>query len=188
MGQPHQVTVSGSLVHFVTDMAAPLIITGTGNITVCGKNLFDYANANIRDTSRRDASGTIVNDNTGSFNQSYIKVAPDTTYIVSGSTATGGIRVYYLKDDYTWIERSGLISGSPFTFTTLSNCGYVQIQLKKESNSNWPGVQIEPGTTASTFEAYTGTTAPAGTARKSLVGINNIWSDSGNITVTYWTH
>ena len=60
---------------------------------------------------------------------------------------------------------------------------------------DWNGVNpatadtmIEIGTAKTTFAQYTATTAPAGTARKSLVGINNIWSDSGNITVTYWTH
>ena len=41
--QPHPVTLSGGLVHFQTDMDGLMQITGSGSITVCGRNLFNKA-------------------------------------------------------------------------------------------------------------------------------------------------
>lgn len=184
MSQPHIETISNSVIaHFSTDVSANTkelkimfspnqegtgdpnpnnvrAISGINDVLVYqrGKNLFDYANADILDRKRKDDDGNIVDDSNGSFNQSFIPVKSNTSYIVSGAGATSGICVYYYTKDYTWVSRSELLSGSTFSFTTPDKCHYVQIQLKRISNSDWPNMQIEYSGVSTGYESYNGQT------------------------------
>lgn len=180
MTQPHPVTLSGGLVHFQTDMDGLMQITGTGNITVCGKNLFGEVYPNI------DTSATVR------YRPIYIGGNVTVTLSTNIPLNSGrGANLFLLPGNVNTgasTTNNGVIKGAPRT--TTASGGYITIGYR-----GYPGADpvtghtlLEVGTSATTYEKYTGTTAPAGTARKSLVGINNVWSDSGNVTVTYWTH
>ena len=215
-GSPHQVTISGTHVHFVTDIAAPLEIVGSGNITVCGKNMLHVYNtsrsaAGITYIFRRNADGEVTSINiSGTGTQSNGNYFSNLTY---GSP-------------YPIILCDQIIScGSPFVIATLyASNSY----LSKFDNGEEYSITLEEAlagkrqdrfyrlqfvpypyydayqnyveTTAypmvrhiddkdSTFEPYKGTTAPVGTPRTSFVGINNVWAeDNSEITVKFWTH
>lgn len=198
LSQPHPVTLSGGLVHFETDMAGFIQLTGTGNITICGKNLFDKTAA--IQGKYINSSGAIVNAPSG-YNWSitdYLPVsdAQKIRYWRIGSSGSSPYSAWYTADKTlisTWKQSTTTNSNNPegYVKEVPSNAAFVRMSiLFNNINENIAMIIIgdEYISGVSEYMAYTGTTIPAGTPRKSLVGINNIWSDSGNVKVTYWTH
>ena len=198
--QPRQVTVSGNFVHFITDMAAPLIITGTGNITVCGKNIFNYNPDTV----------TLLKNNSGSQRWGHHIGPYATRFAVSATlkgTETGGNFNLNIATHRYGVENASsltsFIGSSSVTNRLLTgpdNAYYLEF-ISSYSSSSASGkavvaakfdaynIQVEAGSSYTAFEAYNGTTLPAGAERVSLIGVNNIWSDDGSsLTVTYWTH
>lgn len=195
MAQPHPVTLTGGLVHFQTDMDGLMQITGSGNITVCGKNLWD-------------GSGVIsawLNENTQTIESLsggysiYLPIKGGETYTISKVkslrlcvSTTYDVPAIGVSLTTNVINHN--TSGNPITITTNPTDRYLIAFVYRGSSESmtkeqvFATVQVEVGSHATTYAAFNGTTAAAGTARKSLVGINNVWSDSGNVTVTYWTH
>lgn len=190
MAQPHPVTLSGGLVHFQTDMDGLMQITGTGNISVCGFNLFDKTAV----TAKRylDTSGNLVTNDYWNITD-YIPVsgAGSIRYWRIGSSGNAPQCAWYAADKSlisTWKAYDCTEKTRPngYVQTVPANAAFARMSI---NNAGIETAVIVYGNAAvSAYVAYTGSTAPAGTARKSLVGINNVWSDSGNITVTYWTH
>lgn len=151
-------TVSGE---FFTNQGTGEFICGpdVGETTdyefgVLGKNKFDYTNANIIDAKRRDDNGNEVADGSGSYSSALTQVSPSTTYTASGFGTNLSKRVYYIDADENFLSRSDIISNNTFTFTTPSNCRYVQFQSGRVDNSTWSEVQLELGSTATTYEPY----------------------------------
>ena len=172
----HQATESGSLVHFSTNLEAPMEITGSGNVTVCGKNLFDENYANIGEATRYRA--IFVGDNT---------VTMTTT---NGRGSGGGANLFLLAGSVSTganTNTNGVWSTTPRTVTAVN--GYVTVGYRnyKGADPREANTQLEIGTSGSNYAPYSGTTSAALTGRKSLKGINNVFSDNGNtVTVKYW--
>lgn len=192
MAQPHPVTLSGGLVHFQTDMDGLMQITGSGNITVCGINLFDKTAAT--QGKYINSSGAIVNAPSG-YNWSmtdYIPVSglSKIRYRRNGTAGTAPYSAWYTADKTlisTWKQQISTKDTQINEAEVPNNATYMRMSILFGGNENF--CMIVAGTDAiSDYEAYTGITIPSGTPRKSLVGINNVWSDSGSVTVTYWTH
>lgn len=190
MGQPHQVTVSGSMVHFVTDMAAPLIITGSGTLSVCGFNIYNQAASGILPNSYLDSTGAV-----GSSNNWHI-----TDYMpVYGA---GSIRYWRIGDSGTipycaWYDAGKNLIGTFKHYDSTAStrpAGYVQTvpdsavfcRMSLRNTVKGDAVVIIGDGEISAYEAYSGA---SGSGIKTRKGVNNAWSDSGgNITVKYWTH
>lgn len=102
------------------------------------KNMFNPANREnyvyIDTDGSRKSNGM-------SFNSRYIKVEPSTDYVISGRTSWT-TEAYYTSNK-TFISR-----GSGNQFTTPSNCEYI-IMMGTPSEAD--SIQLEPGTTATTF-------------------------------------
>ena len=180
MGQPHPVTLTGGLVHFQTDVDGLTQITGSGNITVAGKNLID--------DSKRYQQAAGYSLYIGSTGTGYNIYLPAGTYRFTAEMRNNAsYDLYYRKSDkeaeYIWHKESKVTTA---TFT-IANAGMYRFNFTSAVKENVGPCCVSVAEDTG-YEAYTGTTAAAGTPRKSLVGINNVWSDSGNITVTYWTH
>ena len=178
MAQPHPVTLSGGLVHFQTDMDGLMQIAGSGNITVCGKNLFSlWGKGYWSSTSMKwnsSSSGAVCKP---------IRVSAGTVITLSQTNSSPWD--YTLADNLVFARSD---RGQGKTYTVQNDC-YLTVFMNIGSDSAATRqCQLEVGSSATSYSAYSGTTAAAGTPRKSLVGINNVWSDSGNVTVTYWTH
>lgn len=180
IGQPHQVTASGAFAHFVTDMAAPLIITGSGNITVCGVNLFDENYSGI--SSGMKYVPIFIGENSATLSTTLTRTNASqgcSLFLIPGSVSTGGSSSVNGVDANMFGAR---------TFAAVN--GYVTVGFRNYGGNDPRNAQtiLNIGSAPAAYTQYSATTLPAGTARKALVGVNNIWSDSGNITVTYWTH
>ena len=123
---------------------------------VLGKNKFDYSTANIINNKRRDDTGAVVPDASGSYCQTLIPVKPNTTYTVSGYAVNNDSkRIYYIDAEENFIARTAIFGTSSYTFTTPNNCYYIQIQNREVgNNASWETVQLELGSTATVYEPY----------------------------------
>jgi hypothetical protein len=133
------------------------------NLMRTGKNLFNILTADMYDSHIRNDSGTVVSDGGNSYTRGLIPVRPSTTYTLSGFADKNSYSkcVYMLKADGSWIRRTEGFHDIPsYTFTTDSNCYYIQLQLQRASIDSMSGIQIELGSTATAYEAYNGTTIP----------------------------
>lgn len=144
-------------------------------VTKSGKNLFNkdtvINNSWIRaeNLSEENPLGTIKENASGYTLSQYISVYPNTTYtikynIASQATAAGmvffseqdvnsaisGISLYY----QTYINSS--TTREYYTFTTPINCHYIRVTTPPKSSD----IQLELGSTATTYEPYTGTILP----------------------------
>ena len=117
---------------------------------------FDYSTADIIDKKRRNDTGEIVSDSTGSYCQTLIPVSPNTTYTLSGYPVNNSSkRIYYIDAEENFIERTAAFGGSSYTFITPNNCYYIQIQNREVGeNASWETLQLELGSTATAYEPY----------------------------------
>lgn len=144
-------------------------VTGEQTVTVSGKNIFDQ-NAAYAQGYIGDGVGAIISSTTSITNLGYYLVEPSTTYAISWTAVKTGTtvrRVAYYAQDKMYISRSAeLTSGS--TFTTPADCRYIRAYLNCSdgiSASDAPApyikdVQIEKGSTATTYAPYSTTDYP----------------------------
>ena len=138
----------------------PLSVLSTDRIAVksVGKNLFD-GKLIFGDLGLSDGSFSASTTNT--MSESFIRVQPSTAYYVSGLNNNGGNSnrvLYYGTQSYSnYIGHNAVVNGA--TFTTPSNCFFVKIKQGYNSVSNASSIMLEKGSTATTYTAYTETTA-----------------------------
>ena len=104
----------------------------------------------------KNDSGTEVADNGTGYTDEYIPVKPSTNYAVGDFVFVEnyGRRVYFYDADKNWISRTGIQSSTTFSFTTPSNCYYIQFQIPI-TGSDLTGVQLVEGSTLpSTYYPY----------------------------------
>lgn len=179
LNQPHPVTLSGGLVHFETDFPGLMQVTGTGDIHATGKNLID--------DSKRYSAGvgySLYIGSTGTGYDNYLKAG---TYWLSIEFFNGVCYAMYYRRSgdsavMLWSANSGTSSK---TFTLLQD-GLYRFNLMSATPSN-VGNCILSVADDTGYESYNGVIGSAGQIRQ-LRGINNVWSTSGEVSVTYWTH
>lgn len=117
-----------------------------------GKNLFDKNN-NIVTPGYLDANGNVVTtDATLSYQNYYIKVKPNTKYTISSNTSTI-YRIAEYNSSYSFIQRVyNTGENTSYTITTSSNTQYIKMAGTLTTVLN--SVQIEEGSTATTYENY----------------------------------
>lgn len=188
LNTPHIEQASGNLLSFNTDIKASLkdckiyftpVQEGSGTpspenvrpihgwdgvtVTRCGKNLFDengeclkgkYINNNGVNT---DVSGLNA---TANLFTTPIYVSPNTQYVVrcsnpvirTGNAGKYWNRIIYYDASGNFISRT-ILEGGTLAFTTPSNCAYILNNPSDGSN-----IQIELGSTATTYEPYQSST------------------------------
>ena len=123
---------------------------------VLGKNKFDSSSIVIVNHKAKDSNGVEIDSTNNKYNSNYIAVVPSTMYTISGlkgdGTNIGYQRLYFYTKEQQWITRSDYFLGSSFSFTTPSNCFYLQIQGCK--NETYADIQLELGSTSTTYEPY----------------------------------
>lgn len=113
-----------------------------------GKNLFNKDNNIIKGYSLNDSGGR----NPGAdyfYGANYISVKPNTTYTIQQGNADT-FRVCEYTADKTFVKRD-ISSTMTFTFTTGSTTYFVRIS---SLITNLDSLQLELGSTASSYEAY----------------------------------
>lgn len=183
-------TASGAVASFITALTKPFVSVtaeaGATTITRCGVNLFD-------DTCLGYYTDEIT--------------LPAGTYYFKGFISTTGTdqqntRFYWLDDTNTWqiITASGSYDNGAITWTGSafgweSGTFYATVTLTKPetfrmscsnttANTRRVGIFL---TNVDTFTPYNGQTVPVAdaTTLTTLSGINNVFADSGDVTVQY---
>jgi len=125
------------------------VVTGTQNVEVCGKNLFDKSQAILG--RRLDLSGNLYSES-GYYTTPYIRVNPSTKYIKNSPSQDAYHRYCFYTKNKTFISQS-----TYNLYTMPSRCEYVRFcGLQSELDTT----QFEQGDTSTTYEAYQGTTYP----------------------------
>lgn len=128
-------------------------------LTVRGKNLYNPADFTSINNAYLNNNGVESTFNGTSYTKMYIPVKPNTRYTLSGSFDGGndayGTGIYFFDSDKHFISRVsevGTVMPYPRTYTTPSNCYFVDFQFRTNSDrSKW---QLELGSTATTYEPY----------------------------------
>lgn len=142
-------------------------VSGNNNIVVCGKNLFDKDNANvINGYIRNEGTNFVI---TSQYTNKTIMFVgkPNTTYTISKKVTDRfrvGLYNSALSEAGTY-DLSSIIrndSGTKITITTTSTDYYIYAHILETDNLDevLATIQIEYGSTATTYEAYNGTTYP----------------------------
>ena len=170
-------------------------VSGDNDIVICGKNLFDgnYINAYIGGDSGNHFG---INNNT---RMAIIQCKPNTTYTITKYINTGiGTRFYVyeyptLLTEYTNMgEQSKLFKNDNATTATVttSSTGYYLYVYVTNDTSSIPYLQIENGSTATTYEAYTGATYNIDLPVENLIddslkasALNNVYIGTGSTSL-----
>lgn len=177
-------TASGSIANFTTSLAKPLValsstivaqqsgsgtpspsnprsISGFSSVKFvrCGKNLFDKNN--LIDGKAISSDGSIT-DSTYAKLTDYIPITNgQCTFSAVHKTGTTALRLGLYDENKTFISRSISTVGAEGSLTTLtinnSNVKFVRANLYT-TGENVDTAQVELGTTATSYEAYTGNT------------------------------
>jgi hypothetical protein len=132
------------------------------SVTAVGKNLFDgKLESGVYGTSfgLKSANSSYIR------NVDFIKVSPNTTYTAS-RTITGEFVMLYYDNNKNYLVSSNSTSATSLTFTTPLNSHYVAFYMLS-TNLNLP-VQLELGSTATTYEPYKSSTLTIDTELRSL--------------------
>lgn len=137
-------------------------VTGLQNVSITGKNMLDYSTLQYGYVG---SNGTIVNTHTaGEMYSNFIKVSPSTTYtfkIFETSTTYNNwfvVGEYSTNDQSSFIIRDTMTTATQdyITFTTSATTQYVRVSARNLENAT--KVQLEKGSTATTYEPYKGNT------------------------------
>jgi hypothetical protein len=120
-----------------------------------GKNLFDIAAAS---DVWIDTSG-VAKPNAYWKNSDFIKVEPNTTYTISGSTIEGGFPTkqfqwheYSSDNESSYINQYRQINDvNSVTFTTHTGCQYIRVGYRWDALEN---IQFELGSTPTSYAPY----------------------------------
>ena len=180
-GMAHPVTETGGVVTFETDIAGAISVTGEGNITVAGRNLYNYVDRKtgyfINASGAEQASTTVWTITP------YIKVEglAKITYFGLSTAGVNPRSAWYDGNKQllsVWKQATGRN-----TITVPSGAVYMRMSAMGSSTGDEYNLNVMPGETNATAEFYIGTSSLV-----SHSGYNTVWSDEpGEITVTYWT-
>ena len=137
------------------------VVSGDNEINICGKNLFDKS---------QEITNTIINSvgnagtDTNYCASDYLNIVPSTQITLSTDSSSTLIIAEYnnLKE---FIKRNIRTNSTNYTITTDSNTKYIRISYFKTVNK----VQLEKGSTATTYEPYIGNTYPL------YLGVENLF-------------
>jgi hypothetical protein len=190
-------TETGSIVTCTPVAGYPLEVTADSAVTRCGRNLFDKRYDKMHSVSFIDSNG-----NPSKTYWGYEFILPPGSYTLRSYPA-GTYNEGYLYGAVTnldgkyvqfWPAAYGPdLSARPATFTEWVKViiyeAATPFEMAGSQGSSWAwfsrfNVQLEVGNTATTFEPYNGETFAPGDAVPALPGVNTLWAENGQITVT----
>ena len=179
--QPHTATASGGVAVFETDVAGNISVTGSGNITVAGRNLYDKSQSTANKFIQ--STGAEKDSTTGWSISPYVKVAGLDKITYMGLTVVGTAPYSAWYDSSKTLISTFKQATGRNAITVPSGAAFVRFSIMKGDTTDQDDFAVMPGETSAAFEAYIGTSSQV-----SRAGYNTVWSDSGDISVTYWTH
>lgn len=143
------------------------VVTGENVINVCGKNLFDKDNANQINHWFVSQNKIVLSNNVTSF---YIKCKPNTQYTVSKVASTRLQFWCTVEKPNVGVSASDSLNldynftGTVKTITTTNDANYLLVYYylstsdTKTEEEIRNSIQIEEGSTATTYQEYVGNT------------------------------
>jgi len=151
------------------------VVSGRQDVVVAGKNLFD---GETELGSYNNTTGAKSTSSNTRRNINPIPVQPSTQYKFSRNDVEFAVRVYYYKNDGTYISTEANSLG---VFTTPSNCYYINF-ISDRILTDYSNLQLEKGSTATEYEAYKGNTYEINLGKNLLPNNSTTQTKSG---VTY---
>ena len=197
-------TESGSAVRCEPVEGYPLTVEASEEATEivrCGKNLFDVNNTS-QYTTMNQGRWSVENDVlkvTGQGINATWQIKPSTTYTISyKSTRTGTsgggvyVRSYNADNTSTLLDNKHTASlSASFSVTTPDDAVSLNILFygtgSNTDHTNYAlfsEIQVEVGNTATAYEPYECNTFAPNEPITALKGVNTLYADSGEITVT----
>jgi len=198
-------SASGAIASFTTALNKPLVSVtheaGATTITRCGKNLLDYsASSNTVNgiTYTVNADKTITANGTATAESTFVifggtgKFNKEISYISNGSVGGFGnnVRLRFGVSGVGSYDDFG--SGVTIPVIPGLSTKYQYMQITVANGVTLDNVVFKPmirtATTASdTYEEYNSQTVPVAdaTTLNTLTGVNNVFADSGDVTVQY---
>ena len=130
------------------------VVSGDNEINICGKNLFD---GELENGTYDTGTGQPQSINTSYRNKNIIRVKENATYTFSINGTSQKYCLYFYDKNKSFISSN--ISLTAGTFTTPANTEYVNFRCFGSdyvSNFSTLKVQLEKGSTATTYEVYQG--------------------------------
>lgn len=121
-------------------------------------------------------------------------LTPGQTYVLTAASVSyGAASVVFYRANGTYISYgSANILGTPITIPAEAAMT-VFILLEPSSyygayTATFTGVQLEKASSATTYEAYSGTDAYGPTSITTKRGLNSILTNGSGVSIKYWTH
>jgi len=130
------------------------VVSGDNSIEVCGKNLFNKSA--ITNGYYYNPNGEYVSVNS-TYISDYIPVSQNETLSFQTNETTSTKRVNYFDSNKTWLSQVNTANAN-YTFTTPSNTKYIRVSFNDLVNKDT--IQIEKGSTATTYAPYVSQTYP----------------------------
>ena len=144
-------SVSGENINFTTndsDKISKIVVDGKSTQeTRSGKNLFDGV---MESGGINNTTGNNQENSSLLRSKNYVSVKPNTAYIISNNGVGVAMNVLEYASDKLFVSFAGVITaGKPFT--TSSTTHYIRFY---RSVSNTDKIQVEAGSTATSYEPY----------------------------------
>jgi hypothetical protein len=173
-------TVSGNIATFTTALTKQLVSITTAEgatmVTRCGVNVWDCTK---QDNVGVNATTGNLYASAGTFTTDYIKVAPNTAYYANPTNWKTWACFYDASK--TYVNYKSIVNG---VINTTAEAVYMRISGDMNELST---ACINYSATDTTYHPYTGNTVPVADADTltTIAGVNNIYADSGEVTVQY---
>ena len=187
---------SGTMVACEPVEGYPLAVTApeASTITRCGKNLWDLKPSDsnpVGSVNYTGSDGSVVTKigycitlpaGTYTFHAELIGEAGGYLYgVVNAADGSYKTKVNLVASDKFYTVTETLSEGDiVYLYNGVGN----STSTTKELFGSRYNVQVEAGSIATDYEPYQGDTFVPGDTIHALPGVNTIWADSGNITVT----
>lgn len=140
------------------------VVSGDNEINICGKNLFDKDN--IVSGYRLDGSGNPSSPASNEFTSGFILVESGATYIRSYGSISAYTRTCFYDRDKSFVSKND----DSQSFTIPSNVKYIRFS---EFLTRLDTMQLEKGSSATTYEPYQGANYQVNLGVENLIDINS---------------
>lgn len=134
------------------------VVNGDNQVIVCGKNLFDK-NSTTDSLFYNVSTGEVRTDVSTWSQSSFIGVSNNNYTLYTTYTAnTNSIEINEFDKDKQWIKGVQIsLPNNTYTFTPSSDTKYIRVGYRND-RIDLDTLQLEKGSTATTYTPYTGTT------------------------------
>lgn len=186
-------TATGAIASFITALAMKLVsctvAEGATTVTRCGVNFLNIENS---EQGGIDASGTEISSSQTWRANVLTRIHPGVQYTLSiDSSKNYSVRLYFYDENGTFISPR-YENTTKLTATAPSNAKYFKWTIYTGDETTMEIIQasqpqLETGATRTTYHTYNSQTVSVADATTlvTLPGVNNVFADSGDVTVQF---